>query len=70
MVGLDIDLAPEELESQAEQLAVLSGTAFSHITLAESMWNDLYGIRMGLRFWVLVIERNATNLCLPNYGGH
>ena len=41
--SLAIDLAPEELEAQAEQLRLVSGSGFSHVALAESIWHDLYG---------------------------
>src|SRR5579859_3559088 len=43
MSGLDISLAPEELEHQVEPLMLLRGTGFSHVALAESLWNDSYG---------------------------
>lgn len=42
-MGLDIELTPEDLESEAEELSFVRGSAFSHIALAESIWNESYG---------------------------
>lgn len=40
---LDIELNPDDLEAEAGELRVLHGASFSHVALAESLWNDKYG---------------------------
>lgn len=42
-MALDLKLKPADLEGEAEELQVLHGASFSHVALAESMWNDKYG---------------------------
>jgi len=43
MTGLDISLEPQELEADSEVLQLTAGSGISPVTLAQAMWNDLYG---------------------------
>jgi hypothetical protein len=43
MAGLELSLAPADLETETEVLQLVAGSGISHVTVAESMWNDMYG---------------------------
>jgi hypothetical protein len=43
MKTLEISISPDELEQDVEQLKMLKGVRFDHVSLAESMWKDQYG---------------------------
>jgi hypothetical protein len=42
MTRLDLSLNPEQIEDQVEELKMMKGVPFSHIALAQSVWNDRY----------------------------
>jgi hypothetical protein len=43
MKTLEISINPDELEQDVEQLTMLKGIGFAHVSLAESIWKDQHG---------------------------
>ena len=43
MTGLDLSLEPSDLEAETEVLQLVAGSNVSHVAVAQSMWNDMYG---------------------------